>query len=54
MLRRICIVQIQPRKPVLDHADGTASTRQRVPIDHTDQESISPEDLDQVRIDALS
>ena len=41
---------IQPREPVLDHADYTASTRQHEVdytdytdhTDHTDQESICP------------
>ena len=37
MLWRICVVQIQPRKHVLDHADYTAPTRQHE-LDHTDQE----------------
>ena len=35
MLCKICIVQFQPRKDVLDHTDNTASTRQRE-LDHTD------------------
>ena len=44
----ICIVQIQPRKHVLDHAGYTASTRQHEldhtdHTDHTDQEPICPE-----------
>ena len=51
MLRMICIVQVQPRRYVLDHADYTAPTRQHEldrtdhtdHIDHTDQESICPE-----------
>ena len=42
MLCRVCIVQIQPRKPVLDYADYTAATRQHAQ-DHTDQKSIFPE-----------
>ena len=42
MLCRICIVQIQPRKYVLYHADHTAPTRQHE-LDHTDQEYICPE-----------
>ena len=44
------MVQIQPRKLVLDHADYTAPTRQHEldhtdhtdHADHTDQESIRP------------
>ena len=45
MLCRICTVQIQPKKHVLDHADHTAPTRKHEPhhTDHTDQESICPE-----------
>ena len=45
MLWRICVVQIQPRKHVLDLADYTASTRQHEldHTDHTDQEPIRPE-----------
>ena len=39
---RICAVQIQPRKLVLDHADYTAPTRQH-DLDRTDQESICPD-----------
>ena len=41
----VCIVQIQPRKHVPDHADYTAPTRQREldHTDHTDEESICPE-----------
>ena len=39
---RICIVQIETRKPVLDHADYTAPTRQHEP-DPTDQELVCPE-----------
>ena len=35
MLCRICIVQIQPRKYVLDDADYAAPTRQHE-LDHTD------------------
>ena len=42
MLYRICTVQVQPRKHVLDHADYTAPTRQHG-LDHTDQQSICPE-----------
>ena len=38
-LRRICGVQIQPRKDVLDHAGYTAFTRQH-DVDHTDHKSI--------------
>ena len=34
-LCRICVVQIQPRKHVLDHAGYTAPTRQHE-LDHTD------------------
>ena len=48
MLCRICVVQIEPTKLVLDRADYTALTRQHEldhtdrtdPIDHTDQECI--------------
>ena len=44
---RICIVKIQPRKLVRDHAGYTAPTRQHElsiePTDHTDQEYICPE-----------
>ena len=41
------VVQIQPKKPVLDHADDTAPTRQHEldhtdHTDHTDQEYICP------------
>ena len=48
MLCRICAVQIQPRKHVLDHADHTAPTRQHEldhtdHTDYTDQECICPE-----------
>ena len=43
MLRRICMVQIQPRKHVLDHAGYTASTRRHDELDHADQASISPQ-----------
>lgn len=45
MLRMICIPHIQPRKPVLDHAEYTAPTRQYEPVhtDYTDQECIYPE-----------
>ena len=39
LLCRICTVQIQPRKYVLDHADYTAPTRQHE-RDPTDQEFI--------------
>ena len=64
MLCRICIVQIQPRKRVLDHADCTAPTRQHEldHTDHTDQQIIqiiqirntsSLKDLDQVEIDDI-
>ena len=44
MLCRICVVQIQHRNHVLDHADYTAPTLQREPdpTDHTDQEYICP------------
>ena len=35
MLRRICVVQIQSRKHVLDHAGYTAPARQ-AELDHTD------------------
>ena len=35
MLCRICIVQIQPRKHVLDHAVFVAPTRKHE-LDHTD------------------
>ena len=41
MLRRVCTVQIQPRKHLLDHAGYTAPTRQHG-LDHTDQELICP------------
>lgn len=44
MLCRICIVQIRPRKHVLDHVDFTVSTRQyELLINTTDQESICSE-----------
>ena len=36
MLCRICVVQIQPRKHVPDHAGYTAPTRQHE-LDHTDR-----------------
>ena len=36
------MVQIQPRKHVLDHADHTTPTQQDE-RDHTDQKSIGPE-----------
>ena len=36
MLQRICKVQIQPRKRVLDQVGFTASARQHE-LDHTDQ-----------------
>ena len=39
MLCRICIVQIHPRKHVLDHSDDMAPTWQHE-LDHRDQESI--------------
>ena len=42
ILCRIRIVQIQPKKHILDHADFTTSIRQHE-LDHTDQESICPE-----------
>ena len=42
MLCRICIVQIQPRKHVLDHAGCTAPIRQHE-VDPTDQEYICRE-----------
>ena len=42
MLCRICIVQIQLRKPALDLADYTAPT-ERHKLDNTHQESICPE-----------
>ena len=47
MLCRICVVQIQPRKHGLDHADYTVPTRQHEldhtdHTDHTDQEYICP------------
>ena len=60
MLHRICILQIQPKNPALDHADYTALTRQHEldhtdHTDHTDQDYICPERLDhQVGIDDLS
>ena len=41
VLCRICIVQVQPRNPVLDGADYTAPTRQDE-LDHTDQKHIFP------------
>ena len=41
-LCRCCIIQIQPRKYVIDHADYTAPRRQHE-LYHTDQESICPE-----------
>ena len=41
---RICTVQIQSRKYVLDHADKAAFTRQRE-LDRTDEEYMRPEDL---------
>ena len=41
MLRKICIVQIKPRKHVPDHADYSAPTRQHG-LDHTDREYICP------------
>ena len=31
------IIQFQPRKPVVDHAESTAPTRQHE-LDHTDEE----------------
>ena len=45
MLCKICIVQIQPTKYVLDHAGYAARTRQHEILrDHTDQEQcICPE-----------
>ena len=45
MLCGICIVHIQPRKRLLDHADDAASTRQHEldHTDHADHESMSPE-----------
>ena len=48
MLCMICVVQIQPRKHVLDDADNTAGTLQHElddtdHTDHTDQEYIFPE-----------
>ena len=47
-VRRICIVQILPRKEVLDHAEYTAPARQHEldhtdHTDHTDEEYICPE-----------
>ena len=36
-LCRICTIQVQPRKHVLDHVDFGALTRQHE-IDHTDQQ----------------
>ena len=42
MLCRICIVQIQHKEHVLDHAEDTAPTRQHE-LDHTGQEYICPE-----------
>ena len=42
MLCRICLVQIIPRKSVLDEADYTAPTWQHG-LDHTDQQYICPE-----------
>ena len=51
----ICIVQIQPRKPVLiiDHADYTAHTRQRG-LHNTDQEYSALKHLDhKLEIDNL-
>ena len=39
MFCRICVVQSQPKKYVLDHANYTALTRQHA-LDHTGQESI--------------
>ena len=42
MLCRICIVQIQPRKYVLDHADYEAPTMPHE-LDHAYQESVCPE-----------
>ena len=37
-----CTARIQPRTPVLGHADYTALTRQQE-LDHTDEEYIFPE-----------
>ena len=46
MLRRICVVQIQRRKRVLDHPDPSAPTLQRDLRtrhgDHIDQGSVFP------------
>ena len=39
---RICVVQVQPRKPVLDRPDSSPLSRQDE-LDHTDQENICPE-----------
>ena len=50
MLCKICVVQTQPRKYVLDHAGYTAPTLQHE-LDHTDQESIGPEYSDKTGID---
>ena len=48
------MVQIQPRKPVLDDADNTAPTRQHEldhtdHTDHTDQEYICLKDVDHAK-----
>ena len=45
LLCKICMVQIQPRKHVVDHADYTAPTRQHEldRTDNTDQEFVYPE-----------
>ena len=41
---RICVVQVQPRKHVLDHADYAAPSRQHdLPADHADEGFICAE-----------